>query len=153
MANRRQIEAQLCFGIYNANKRFNRYYQNVLDKYKLTYPQYICLLTLWEHEVISVKNLGNYMDLDSGTLTPLLRRMTKQGWITKERSKKDERVVLIKITKYANNQKNNILSEIDHCFDALKLSNEEYDQCLDLVNEVSNRLDKINKSESNKNGY
>ncbi|MCF6515176.1 MarR family transcriptional regulator [Lactobacillus sp. S2-2] len=149
MSNRRQIEAQLCFGIYNANKRFNRYYQKVLDKYKLTYPQYICLLTLWEHEVISVKDLGSYIDLDSGTLTPLLRRMDKQGWICKEKSKKDERVVLIKVTEYANKQKSNILSEIDHCFDELNLSDKNYERCLKLVNEVSNKLDKINKSESN----
>lgn len=148
MPSRRLVEAQLCFGIYNANKRFNRYYQNVLEKYKLTYPQYICLLTLWEHEEISVKDLGNYIDLDSGTLTPLLRRLVNQGWITKERSQQDERVVLIKITEYGNRQKDNILSEIDHCFDVLNLSDEKYDECLDLVNEVSNRLNKINKSES-----
>lgn len=83
-----KFDEQLCFGIYNANKKFNRFYQDVLSQYGLTYPQYFVLLVLWEHAPITVRELGSYVNLDSGTLTPLLKRLESKGWITKSRSKK-----------------------------------------------------------------
>jgi DNA-binding MarR family transcriptional regulator len=93
------LENQLCFAIYAAAHTFAQAYKPFLDPEGLTYPQYLVLLELWERDRQTVKQLGEPLFLDSGTLTPLLKRMETNGWITRRRDTDDERVVRIALTE------------------------------------------------------
>jgi len=89
---------QLCFAVYSTAHAFNRVYKPLLDGLGLTYPQYLVMLVLWERDDIPVKEIGERLFLDSGTLTPLLKRLETAGLIRRTRSKQDERQVLIALT-------------------------------------------------------
>ncbi|KGJ87617.1 MarR family winged helix-turn-helix transcriptional regulator [Colwellia psychrerythraea] len=94
------LEKQLCFRLYSLNKLMCRLYAPILKDLDLTYPQYLAMLVLWQNmKGISVKDLGNQLDLDSGTLSPLLKRMEARGLLIRVRQSSDERVVIIKLTK------------------------------------------------------
>ena len=90
---------QLCFPLYAASKEIVRQYKPFLDELDMTYTQYITMMVLWEHKELTVKELGKYLYLDSGTLTPLLKTMEKKGLIIRCRSKQDERVLNVTITE------------------------------------------------------
>lgn len=92
------LDAQLCFALYSASRAMTRAYAVLLDPLGLTYPQYVTLLVLWEQDGVSVTEIGMRLELDSGTLTPLLKRLEQQGLIRRTRSEADERVVLIWLT-------------------------------------------------------
>jgi DNA-binding MarR family transcriptional regulator len=94
-----KLENQLCFTIYACSREITRLYRPVLEPLGLTYPQYLVLLVLWEKGEVSMKELGELLFLDSGTLTPLLKRMQAAGWVERERSKRDERLVVIRLTE------------------------------------------------------
>ncbi|MBC7545675.1 MAG: MarR family transcriptional regulator [Candidatus Sericytochromatia bacterium] len=96
---RLHLDNQLCFALYAASRAVTQAYQPLLAPLGVTYPQYLVLLVLWEERQASVKRLGERLHLDSGTLTPLLRRMAARGLITRERSRVDERVVEIGLTE------------------------------------------------------
>ncbi|MDX3910177.1 MAG: MarR family transcriptional regulator [Sphingobium sp.] len=89
------LDRQVCFPLYAATNLLNRLYGPVLAKLGLTYPQYLVMLVLWEHQVQSVGELGARLYLDSGTLTPLLKRMEAAGFVTRARDPADERRVLV----------------------------------------------------------
>jgi DNA-binding MarR family transcriptional regulator len=89
---------QLCFAIYSTAHAFNRVYKPLLDRLGLTYPQYLVMLALWERDGVPVKNIGERLFLDSGTLTPLLKRLEVAELIKRTRSTEDERQVLIALT-------------------------------------------------------
>jgi DNA-binding MarR family transcriptional regulator len=89
---------QLCFAIYSTAHAFNRVYKPLLDRLGLTYPQYLVMLVLWECDGLSVKDIGARLFLDSGTLTPLLKRLEVADLIKRTRSTEDERQVLIALT-------------------------------------------------------
>lgn len=97
------LENQLCFRLYSLTKLMNRQYSPVLKELGLTYPQYLVMLVLWENNntdsAMSVKGLGERLDLDSGTLSPLLKRLEKQGLLNRFRNSEDERSVEIKLTR------------------------------------------------------
>lgn len=93
------LENQLCFALYVCSKEVIRKYQPLLEPLNLTYTMYITLMSLWEEDEVTVKSLGNRLFLDSGTLTPLLKKMEGQNLITRTRSKTDERTVYIKLTE------------------------------------------------------
>jgi len=100
MSNNLHLEKQLCFRLYTLNKLMCRLYAPVLKSLGLTYPQYLAMLVLWQHKKgISVKDLGAQLDLDSGTLSPLLKRLQGQDLLTRDRHSDDERVVIIKLTE------------------------------------------------------
>ncbi|WP_018132730.1 MarR family winged helix-turn-helix transcriptional regulator [Effusibacillus pohliae] len=92
------LENQLCFTIYACSREITKLYRPLLEKLGLTYPQYLVLLVLWERDGITVKELGERLYLDSGTLTPLLKRMESSGLVARERSHEDERKVRIRLT-------------------------------------------------------
>jgi DNA-binding MarR family transcriptional regulator len=94
-----KLDNQLCFALYTANRKMTQKYKTLLDPLNLTYPQYLVMLVLLEEDHITVKQLGSKLYLDSGTLTPLLKRMEKAGYILRERSEEDERKVFITLTK------------------------------------------------------
>jgi len=94
-----KLENQLCFSLYACSRAILRLYRPFLDEMNLTYPQYLVLLVLWEKQQSSVKELGELLELDSGTLTPMLKRMETAELIERKRDKADERVVLVTITE------------------------------------------------------
>ena len=100
MSNLLALENQLCFRLYRLNKRMAKMYAPLLSELDLTYPQYLVMLALWQKspELLTVKQLGKLLELDSGTLSPLLKRMIANGLINKTRSESDERAVLIALT-------------------------------------------------------
>jgi DNA-binding MarR family transcriptional regulator len=97
-SNALQLEKQLCFAIYAASHAFNRAYRVLLEPLGLTYPQYLVLLVLWERDAIRVKAIGRRLRLDSGTLTPLLKRLEGIGLVRRVRDVDDERQVGIVLT-------------------------------------------------------
>ncbi|MFW7377274.1 MAG: MarR family winged helix-turn-helix transcriptional regulator [Oligoflexus sp.] len=92
------LDKQLCFALYAASKAMTQAYRPFLQKLGLTYPQYLVFLVLWEEDGISLKALGTKLYLDSGTLTPLLKRLEKQNFIERRRFEKDEREIRICLT-------------------------------------------------------
>lgn len=113
-----KIENQICFPLYAASKEVVRKYRPILDKFDLTYTQYITLMILWEHKEINVKELGKKLYLDSGTLTPLLKTLEKKGYVTRKRSQKDERILDVAITELGEELKDKLISipsQISNC--------------------------------------
>ncbi len=94
-----KLDNQLCFVIYACSKELTRLYRPLLDELGITYPQYLVLLVLWEQDGITVGELGERLYLDSGTLTPLLKRLEAARLIVRKRSSEDERKVLIHLTE------------------------------------------------------
>ena len=94
-----KLENQLCFPLYVCAKEVVRRYTPLLEPLGLTYTQYIVMMVMWEHKSISIKDMGKLLFLDSGTLTPMLKKMEKAGWITRRRSEEDERMVIVSITE------------------------------------------------------
>jgi MarR family transcriptional regulator, organic hydroperoxide resistance regulator len=93
-----RLDNQICFAIYSAAHAFNRVYKPLLDRLGLTYPQYLVMLALWERDGVPLKEIGERLFLDSGTLTPLLKRLEVAGLVKRSRSTQDERQVLIALT-------------------------------------------------------
>ena len=100
-----KLENQLCFPMYACSRKIVGSYTPYLGPLGLTYTQYIVLMVLWEKESVNVGQLGSILHLDAGTLTPLLKTLEKEGYVTRERSKEDERVTLITITEKGNDLK------------------------------------------------
>ena len=98
-ANLLQLKDQLCFPIYATSRLITRAYQPYLDKLDLTYPQYITMLVLWEKDGVKIGDLGDKIYLKTNTLTPLLKKLESKKLIVRTRSEKDERTVLISLTK------------------------------------------------------
>ena len=94
-----KLENQICFPLYALSRSFTAIYQPLLEKLKLTYPQYLVMMVLWEHKKLSVKEIGNKLMLDSGTLTPLLKRIEEKKLLQRTRSAEDERVVFATLTE------------------------------------------------------
>ena len=94
----RRLDDQLCFAVYAAAHAFGRAYRNLLGRHELTYPQYLVLLVLWEEDGLSVKEIGDRLFLDSGTLTPLLKRLEASGRVRRACDRVDERQVSIFLT-------------------------------------------------------
>lgn len=93
-----RLALHICFALHNTSRAFNAVYREVLRETGLTYPQYLVMLTLWEHGDLTVKRIGMLLRLDSGTLSPLLKRLEAAGLITRERDTSDERSVVIRLT-------------------------------------------------------
>ncbi|MFD2615360.1 MarR family winged helix-turn-helix transcriptional regulator [Paenibacillus gansuensis] len=100
-----KLENQLCFAVYACSREIIKLYRPILDELGLTYTQYVTMLALWEKDGVSVKELGGKLYLDSGTLTPLLKKMESMGLVTREREKSDERSVVITLTEKGANLK------------------------------------------------
>ncbi|MBR2685811.1 MAG: MarR family transcriptional regulator [Erysipelotrichaceae bacterium] len=120
-----KIENQLCFPLYVASKEVVRRYQPYLKHFDLTYTQYIAMMVIWEKEVLSVKELCEALYLDSGTVSPLIRKLRDKGYISMRHSKEDERVQLVSLTEKGEELQEKlkqIPSQIGSC---VKLSEED----------------------------
>jgi MarR family transcriptional regulator, organic hydroperoxide resistance regulator len=94
-----RLDRQICFTVQAASRAFNGVYRTLLKDLGLTYPQYLVMLVLWEHGDLPVKQIGEYLRLDSGTLSPLLKRLEATGYVQRVRSTEDERSVTIRLTE------------------------------------------------------
>jgi DNA-binding MarR family transcriptional regulator len=94
-----KLDNQLCFPVYAASRLITREYQPYLDELGITYPQYLVLMILWEHEVVPVNDIAKRLILNTNTITPLLKRMEKQNLVSRTRSTEDERKVLVQLTE------------------------------------------------------
>ena len=103
-----KLENQLCFPLYIASKEVIKKYRPLLEVLDLTYTQYITMMVLWEKKELNVKTLGNILLLDSGTLTPLLRKLETKGYINRIRNEEDERNLVITITEKGEELKKNV---------------------------------------------
>ena len=93
-----KLSNQLCFPLYACAKDIVRKYTPYLNELNITYTQYITMMVMWENETITSKELGDILYLDSGTLTPLLKRLESKGYLTRERSETDERMLIVALT-------------------------------------------------------
>lgn len=115
-----KLENQICFPLYACSKEIVRRYKPYLDELELTYTQYITMMVLWEKKQMNVKELGSHLYLDSGTLTPVLKKLEAKGYIKRERSKEDERNLVVTITdagELLKEQAVMVPERIAHCVD------------------------------------
>lgn len=120
-----RLENQLCFPLYACSRKIIKEYKPYLDKLDLTYTQYIVMMVLWDQKEINVKQLGEKLFLDSGTLTPLLKKLEKKGYITRSRSSSDERNLIIKITSKGKKLENNATTIPKKISNNINLSKDE----------------------------
>jgi len=137
-----KLDKQLCFSVYVLHREIMQQYRPILEAIDLTYPQYIAMMALWENGQQTVNQLGAKLNLDNGTLTPLLKRLEGKKLVTRTRSKADERVVLIALT-----EEGKILKEKASCvpmkiLKALNLDLEDLNQLKAMSDKVVERAQK-----------
>lgn len=120
-----KLDNQVCFSLYAASREIIKLYKPCLDKYNLTYTQYIAMLVLWEDEKTTVKGIGKRLHLDSGTLTPLLKKIESMGLITRYRDVNDDRVVIVELTEKGRILKDEITEVPNEMICKIKMSKEE----------------------------
>lgn len=137
-----KLKNQLCFPLYACAKEVIRQYRPYLEPLDLTYTQYIAMMVFWEHKCVSVKELGEKLHLDSGTLTPVLKHLEKKGYVKRYRSTQDERVLLVEITEEGEKLQDEALHIPMELVKLVKLEPEEIKQLytltyklLDLISE------------------
>lgn len=134
------LEQMVCFALYAASRATNRRYVALLKPWGLTYPQYLVLLLLWSHHSLAVKEVADHLKLDSGTTSPLIRRLESRGFLTRERSTDDERTVIVSLTDSGAALRED-LAHIPGCVaDATQLTAAEGESALTLLHGVATNL-------------
>ncbi len=131
-----KLENQLCFPLYACSKEIVRRYKTYLDKLDLTYTQYIVMMVMWEEKELNVKELGDKLFLDSGTLTPVLKKLEAKGYVTRERSKIDERTLIVTLTESGKELRESAVGIPVGMRGCLKLSDEEMIQLRTMLNKI-----------------
>jgi DNA-binding MarR family transcriptional regulator len=138
-----KLENQLCFPLYACSKAITRHYKPFLDKYDLTYTQYITMMVLWEKREANVKDLGNCLYLDSGTLTPVIKKLETKGYISKTRSDKDERSVIVRITDEGLKLRDKIVEVPKAMGGCVNLSDEEAENLYKTLYKILGHFDEL----------
>ena len=128
-----RLEDQLCFPLYACAKEVVRQYREPLEALNLTYTQYLVMMVLWEKGTINVKSLGETLFLDSGTLTPVLKKLEAKQYLTRSRSSKDERNLVISITPEGSLLKDKAITVPQHMASCIRLEPEEARTMYDLL--------------------
>ncbi len=136
-----KIENQLCFPLYAASKEIVRRYKPLLDRIDLTYTQYIAMMVLWDKKELNVKELGKCLYLDSGTLTPLLKKLESKGFVKRHRSESDERNLIITITDEGMALREEALKVPEEMGGCVKLEQGETEQLYKLLYKILGNLD------------
>jgi MarR family transcriptional regulator, organic hydroperoxide resistance regulator len=134
------LDNQLCFALYSASLAMTKLYKPLLDELGLTYPQYLVMLALWERDDVAVSELGKRLFLDSGTLTPLLKRLEAAGFIARERAAQDERRVQISLTAAGRKLKARAHKVPASMLSATECSVDEVRQLTRQIKDVRQRL-------------
>lgn len=135
-----KLENQLCFPLYAVSKEIVRKYTPFLSEIDLTYTQYIVMMVMWEEKEISVKDLGKRLFLDSGTLTPLLKNLEKKGLVTRERSKTDERFLVVSITQKGLELREKAIDVPNKIAGCVELDNEDAMLLYTIINKLLGQL-------------
>lgn len=128
-----KLSNQLCFPLYASSKEVIKQYTPFLNELELTYTQYIAMMVMWEHETLNVKQMGEFLYLDSGTLTPVLKSLEKKGYITRKRSSEDERVMIVSITKPGKDLKEKAVDIPKKVGNCIKMKKEEAETLYKLL--------------------
>ena len=131
-----KLKSQLCFPLYACSKEIIRKYKPFLDKFDLTYTQYITMMALWENESMNVRELGLVLFLDSGTLTPVLKKLESKGYIERKRSKEDERNLIVTVTEKGWKLREEALSIPESMSSCVNLEPEEASELYRLLYKV-----------------
>ena len=142
-----RLDRQVCFSLYAASNLLNRLYHPVLAELGLTYPQYLVMLALWEESPQSVGTLGNKLYLDSGTLTPLLKRMEAAGLVTRKRDAEDQRRVFVALTPVGRALRKAALFVPATLQSGLDLSSIDVEEVRDTVQKLVRMLARAKKFE------
>lgn len=131
-----KLENQLCFPLYVCSKEIVKRYKPFLDELDLTYTQYITMMVMWEKKEINVKELGKYLFLDSGTLTPVLKKLEQKSYITRKRSDLDERVLNVTITEEGEKLKERAIEIPEKISQCTSLESEDTMQLYTILNKL-----------------
>ncbi len=143
MSSHLELGNQFCFAIYSTHLAMNKLYRDKLKSLDVTYPQYLVLMVLWEQDELTLSDIGQRLFLDSATLTPLLKRMEAQGLLLRKRNVKDERSVIISLSKQGKNLKKKALKVPDDVKEALSCTDLELEA---MREKLSTLRDSIFKS-------
>ncbi|MBK6088361.1 MarR family transcriptional regulator [Ruminococcus sp. M6(2020)] len=142
-----KLENQLCFPLYACSKEVIRLYRKPLEKLNLTYTQYVVMMVLWEQGDITEGELGKIVHLDSGTLAPLLKRLEKQGLLTRSRLESNERKLLVTLTNAGEALKENAIAVPEEMQGCIPLSKAELKQLKLLLDSALLKMNGIEQEE------
>lgn len=141
-----KLDDLMCFQLYQASRTMTRLYKDILKPLNLTYPQYIVMVALWENGAMSFGDLSGKLQLKTGTLSPLLQRLEKEGWILRRHNKKDERVVEIHLGEKGEANRH-IWSEVPcRVADLLNYDGETYDEIMTVMKDINGHLREIEET-------
>lgn len=135
-----KLKNQLCFPLYACAKEVVKKYKPFLDAIDLTYTQYITMMVMWEHKEINVKSLGEYLYLDSGTLTPVLKKLESKKLIKRERSIEDERNLIVSITEEGEELKEEAIKIPSRIGDCIQITKEDAITLYQLLYKILNNI-------------
>jgi DNA-binding MarR family transcriptional regulator len=134
-----KLDSQVCFPIYALSREITNLYRPILEQLDVTYPQYLVLLVLWENKAQTVNQIGGKLQLDNGTLTPLLKRLEVKGILTRTRSTTDERVVIVSLTSFGESLKEKAQCIPEKVVQAINVSIEDLKQLKIAIESIINR--------------
>jgi len=140
-----KLQSQLCFPLYACSREIINRYKPYLDEIGLTYTQYIVMMVLWECNHSTIKELGGWLYLDSGTLTPLIKKMESQGLVTRQRSRADERNLIVTITDKGEHLKKEAIKIPEKMKACISLSPEKLQTLYSLLYEVLGQVGRQTK--------
>ncbi|WP_028562109.1 MarR family winged helix-turn-helix transcriptional regulator [Paenibacillus pinihumi] len=143
-----KLEQHLCFVAYACSKEMTKLYRPILDEFGLTYTQYITMVVLWEKNELPMKELGSRLYLDSGTLTPLLKKLEAMGLITRNRDKQDERSVVIGLTAIGTELKEKAKNIPLRLFNQTDVSEDKLMQIHTQMNDLLNMLEGLDTKQN-----
>ena len=142
------LDRHLCFALYSASRAMTAAYRPVLDELNLTYPQYLVLLVLWEEGRATVGGLGERLQLDSGTLSPLLKRLEANGFVRRERSSTDERLVDVTLTAAGRRLECRAQCMPERLFSSTGMTEKDAANLRDAVRQLTDALNASNRKET-----
>nr|WP_042418344.1 MarR family transcriptional regulator [Streptacidiphilus anmyonensis] len=134
------LDDQLCFVLYAASRAVTQRYRPLLEELGLTYPQYLVMLVLWEHGVVPVKDIGAALQLDYGTLTPLVKRLEANGLVRRERSPEDERTVQVSLTEQGEEMRERARTVPSAIGDAMALPPQDFDDVKRILRQLTRNV-------------
>ena len=135
-----QLKNQVCFPLYALSKEITKLYRPMLEELDMTYPQYLVMMVLWEKDGLTVSEVGEKLLLDSGTLTPLLKRLENKSFIDRKRKKEDERVVELFLTKEGRNLQQKACSIPNEMIQKIDIKTEDLVQLKNLLETILNKI-------------
>ncbi|MDW5470345.1 MarR family transcriptional regulator [Staphylococcus equorum] len=139
-----KLTNQLCFSAYNVNRLFGKFYEQQLKQFGLTFSQYLVLLALWEESPQTLLSIGGKLDLASNTLTPVLKRLERDGWVKREKSESDKRQLIVTLTEKSHQEKNAVHKAISECI-AGEFDLDEYLRAKAIMDNLELTLSKLLK--------